>query len=606
MKSSVNKIVICSLGVIVFLFVCCGVTAQQRRVIKLYKSSGIVESMPVSFLDSIRFEYENIPAIDIDNPSISEDIEEYNKRMQWWNDARYGMFIHYGLYSVLAGEYEGKNLKGEDIKFQSYGPLNTIGNGVTRGGGAGSEWILYEAYIPRAEYKKYTSQFYGTNWNPKEIVSMAVKCGFKYIVLTAKHHEGFCLWDSEATDFDIASTPAGELWNGDMIAPLAEETRKAGLKFGLYFSHALDWTHEGGLGDIPELDRKQYSLEEKRNYMNKYTYPMLKELIIRYNPDIIWWDIPSANPYEEFAEGCLDILKEYASSDIIQDDRLSTLEGYRGDYKTLEQNMNENTAVPNGEWCMSLNYSWGYNQYDNSYKESGYVLYSLLRCAKVGVNMLMNIGPTGDGSVLSSEMDYRLEFKYTVYQEVGSFITIYKNGWDKFWGVNPMYIPQSKFITNDSAIYYGERGAYTDYGYVDNVLITKFQTEGILDYTVEFEGCYSVDEIDLSKVHLDLELFEAYTEGYLSEMADYMTEDEVCNMGESIKIITFELALRFLNDYINGDTYFKVNYENPMIYGLVNKDESDRYIITNRIPFENKKFKESFWDLVLIQKQPLF
>ena len=92
--------------------------------------------MPVSFLDSVRFEWEDIPVIN-NNTILPEDVEAYNQRMQWWNDARYGMFIHYGLYSVLAGKYEGKNLKGEDIKFQSYGPLNTIGNGVIRGAGFG-------------------------------------------------------------------------------------------------------------------------------------------------------------------------------------------------------------------------------------------------------------------------------------------------------------------------------------------------------------------------------------------------------------------------------------------------------------------------------------
>lgn len=388
-----------------FSFICYNAVAQQQRVIKLYKNSGIVESLPLCFLDSVKFEWEDIPQTDINSSSNNEDIEAYNKRMHWWNEARYGMFIHYGLYSVLAGKYEGKNLKGEDIKFQSYGPLNTIGNGVIRGAGSGAEWILGEAGIPRAEYRKYLPQFTGEGWNPDAIVDMAIKCGFKYIILTAKHHEGFCLWDSEATDFDIGSTPAGELWNGDMILPLADKARAAGLKFGIYISHALDWMHEGALGNIPELGNRQYSIEEKRNYMQKYTYPMLKDIFNRYNPDVIWWDAPYTNPYEEFAEGCLDILKEYASKDIIQDDRLSSLEWYKGDYKTLEQNMNEGTAEPNGEWCMSLNYSWGYNQYDNSYKEAGYILYSLLRCAKVGVNMLINIGPTGDGSVLSSHYD---------------------------------------------------------------------------------------------------------------------------------------------------------------------------------------------------------
>ena len=405
MQSQIGKIIICSLlCLFINSFAFCEVTAQQRRVIKLYKSSGIVESMPVSFLDSIRFEYENIPAIDIDNPSISEDIEEYNKRMQWWNDARYGMFIHYGLYSVLAGKYEGKNLKGEDIKFQSYGPLNTIGNGVTRGGGAGSEWIMYEADIPRKEYQKLLPQFTGTGWNPKEIVELAKQSGLKYIILTAKHHEGFCLWDSEATDFDIASTPAGELWNGDMIAPLAEETRKAGLKFGLYFSHALDWTHEGGLGDIPELDRKQYSLEKKRNYMNKYTYPMLKELITLYKPDVLWWDYPVANPYDEFSKECLEIVKEESDYEIIHNDRLSSLNKYnKGDFVTPEQSMNEEEIMPNAEWCMTLNSSWGYNQYDNDYKTPSMILWNLLRCSKMGINLLFNIGPCSDGSILKEQ-----------------------------------------------------------------------------------------------------------------------------------------------------------------------------------------------------------
>lgn len=412
MKSLVNKIVICSLGAIVFLFVFCDVTAQQRRVIKLYKSSGIVESMPVSFLDSVMFEWEDIPVIN-NNTILPEDVEAYNQRMQWWNDARYGMFIHYGLYSVLGGKYYGVNLRGEEVKFQSYGNLNTKGDGVTRGDGSGAEWIFSEAKIPRKEYKKFLPQFTGANWNPEQIIDKAVKCGFKYIIITAKHHEGFCLWDSEVTDFDIGSTPAGELWNGDMILPLADKARAAGLKFGIYISHALDWMHEGALGNIPEIGG-EYTYEEKCNYMQKYTYPMLKDIFIRYNPDVIWWDAPYTNPYEEFAEGCLDILKEYASSDIIQDDRLSILDGYKGDYKTLEQSMNENTATPNAEWCMSLNYTWGYNQYDTSYKESGYILYSLLRCAKVGVNMLINIGPMGDGLVLDNH--------YGLIEPVGDFL----------------------------------------------------------------------------------------------------------------------------------------------------------------------------------------
>lgn len=317
-------------------------------------------------------------------------------KMDWWNDARYGMFIHYGIYSALAGEYIGKNIEGTSIHFQSIGNKNSQIDTVQIGKGAGAEWILYEASIPRESYRKYASSFTAAKYDPQAIVSLAQKAGMKYIVITSKHHDGFCLWNSNATKWNVSQTPAGILWNNDLIAPLAQATRAAGLKFGIYFSHTRDWMHTGGMGPIPELNMSEYSYAENQQYMEKYTYPMISDLLERYHPDIFWWD--SNNPYEEFAEKCNSLIVN-SSSTIIQNNRISTLPAYQGDFETPEQAMDENTEYENMELCMTLNGSWGYNQFDTGWKEPEFILWCLLRANKLGGNLLLNVGPRADGTI---------------------------------------------------------------------------------------------------------------------------------------------------------------------------------------------------------------
>jgi len=320
------------------------------------------------------------------------------ERMSWWNEARFGMFIHYGLYSALEGEYIGKNVAGKDVHFETYGNNNDSGSDIQRGSGAGAEWILYEASIPRSNYKKYTSAFSGAGYNPEYIVSLAKAAGMKYIVLTAKHHDGFCLWDSKATDWDVASTPAGKLWGNDMIAPLAAAARKAGLKFGLYFSHARDWMHTGALGPIPELSNGTYPYTDNQTYMRRYTYPMLQEMLQRYHPDIIWWDSPDCNPYAEFADSCRDIVRNF-DPNILQNDRVSSLSDYNGDFETPEQGIDESKEHAAMEMCTTMNSTWGYNQFDSDWKPAEYLLFNLLRVNKMGGNLLLNVGPRADGSI---------------------------------------------------------------------------------------------------------------------------------------------------------------------------------------------------------------
>lgn len=386
------------------------------------------------------------------------------ERMDWWKEARFGLFIHYGVYSALAGEYIGPDIYGENEHFQSYGNQNTpdatrIGNGV------GAEWIMSEALIPKANYRTYASGFTASRFNPQAIVELAQKAGMRYLILTSKHHEGFCLWDSPTTDWDIAATPAGKQWNNDLIAPLAQAARNEGMKFGLYFSEFRDWMHPGAPLPILQLTDSGgggYNLSEQRQYMEQYAYPMIQELLERYAPDVIWWD--GAYDNAEFAAHCDSLVRSYSAT-VLQNDRLSPATGFGGDFATPEQSMSEEGVAENSELCMTLNESWGYNQFDTNWKHPAYVLYSLLRAEKLGCNLLLNIGPEADGSIpigslhileaLAGWMDdneksahgttkspfsYNLPYGPTTYRQLGGHPHLYYHTflWD---GSGTLWIP---------------------------------------------------------------------------------------------------------------------------------------------------------------------
>ena len=300
-------------------------------------------------------------------------------KLSWWEAARFGMFIHWGVYSAFEGEYNGINTKGENISFQ------------VEPGTVGAEWILRKASIPRAEYKKYAALFTAENYDPESWVQLAKKAGMKYIIITAKHHEGFCLFDTKATTWNALNSAA----NRDLLKPLVDAAKREGIRIGFYFSQNVDWMH-GGFGYIPEIDGYATQAELEDYVVNK-TLPMIKELLTNYGDiDVLWWDIPYENNDVVLAQKMYDEAIKWGGEDLITNDRLAP--GFSGDYTTPEQYVPDNLSSC-FEVCMTLNTTWGYNPFDHYWKSPLKILYHLSNIASKGGNYLLNIGPKADGSL---------------------------------------------------------------------------------------------------------------------------------------------------------------------------------------------------------------
>lgn len=321
------------------------------------------------------------------NPYANEIKEERDARMGWWRDARFGMFIHWGVYSVPAGTYKGKQIDG-------------IG-----------EWIMHKAKIPVAEYKAFAKEFNPVKYDPQAWVKLAHEAGMRYIVITSKHHDGFALFPSAVSDWDIAdATPYGK----DLIGPLADAARAEGLKFGLYYSQAQDWTHPGGAKsryDEPEgWDLAQ--LGSFDSYLKEIAAPQVGEILARYQPDILWWDTPRWMNNDR-AETLIPLLR--IKPGIIHNNRLGG--DYKGDTETPEQHIPA-TGFGDRDWevCMTMNHTWGYKSYDHDWKSAEDIIRKLCDIVSKGGNFLLNVGPTAEGEIPQPSIE-RL-------QEVGKWMDI--------------------------------------------------------------------------------------------------------------------------------------------------------------------------------------
>ncbi len=309
----------------------------------------------------------------------TETDAEKKERMEWWRDSGFGMFIHWGLYSIPAGQY------GDDKNH--------------------AEWIQETANIPVEEYEKYALQFNPVNYDAQEWVSMAKDAGMKYIVITSKHHDGFCLWDSKVSNYDMADrTP----YKKDLLKELAEACEKENMVLCFYHS-IMDWHHQQAQGiNHPDYNYGTGPNPEFSNYVSNYMYPQLEELLGNYGKiGVLWFDGEWITEWtEEQGKELYDHLRNI-QPDLIINNRVGKgrqgMEGMNayddaaGDFGTPEQEILEGTSDLDWESCMTMNDHWGFNQFDENFKSTETLIHNLVDIAAKGGNYLLNIGPTADG-----------------------------------------------------------------------------------------------------------------------------------------------------------------------------------------------------------------
>jgi alpha-L-fucosidase len=288
-------------------------------------------------------------------------------RMQWWREARFGLFIHWGVYSVPAGTYRDRRIPG-------------LG-----------EWIMNRGRIPVEDYAGFTRRFNPTGFDALAWVKLAQAAGVKYIVITSKHHDGFAMFASRTSPYNITeATPFGR----DPLLELAEACQLAGIRLGFYYSQAQDWHHPGGQTAGGHWDPAQDgSMDE---YLDQVAVPQVRELLTNYGPvAVLWWDTPVAMTAERAAK-FLPLLK--LQPGILTNNRLGG--GVAGDFGTPEQYVPA-TGLPGTDWetCMTMNDTWGYKSYDHNWKSTPTLLRSLIDSASKGGNFLLNVGPTAQGRI---------------------------------------------------------------------------------------------------------------------------------------------------------------------------------------------------------------
>ena len=325
--------------------------------------------------------------------------QQVMKRTQWWRDARFGMFIHFGAYAVPA-----------------------------RG-----EWVKSNERITTEAYQKYVDAFNPVDFDAKIWAKTAKAAGMKYAVLTSKHHDGFCMFDSKLTDYKLSTRFAGR----DLVREFLDAFRAEGIKVGLYYS-IIDWHHADypNVGNHPQRDDKEYA-KRKFNWDNylKYMHGQVEELVKNYGKlDIMWFDY-SFDDYsgEKWkAKELVEMVRKY-QPDIILDNRLEVNEGSSskqrmvktlGDFETPEQGIPDvplvdkyNNPIP-WETCLTLNGVWGYNEFDHNWKSPELIIHSLVNCVSKNGNMLLNVGPDARGNIPVSCVE--------ILTEVGKWLD--KNG----------------------------------------------------------------------------------------------------------------------------------------------------------------------------------
>ncbi len=296
---------------------------------------------------------------------------EHDARLKWFREARFGMFIHWGVYAAFAGSWNGKP--------------------------SGAEWIMHDSKIPVADYRAEAKNFTAAKYDPQAWAQLAQDAGAKYVVITAKHHEGFTLFDSAYSDWNAVKASGA---HRDLLQPLADALRARGIKFGTYYSQSQDWNNPGGSkGTAQAWDPAQNG--DFDEYLKNVSLPQVRELLEKYHPDILWWDTEYQMTPER-ARPFFNLTMSYPN--LLINSRLGG--GVIGDFRTSEQRIPASAMMGRQlEVNMTINGSWGYNARDTRWKSSQQLIRNLSDISSKGGNYLLNVGPTAEGVVPQPEVD---------------------------------------------------------------------------------------------------------------------------------------------------------------------------------------------------------
>jgi alpha-L-fucosidase len=335
-----------------------------------------------------------------------------NSRAQWFVNDRFGMFIHFGLYSGAEGVWKGEKLRNDN----NY-----------------AEWIQYRNRIPKDEYLSLTDKFNWDEIDPEEWVILAKNSGMKYVTITAKHHDGFALWDSKASDYNISNYTNPKR---DIVQELAAACKKHGLKLGLYYSHWVDWDHKYGWDHTKEISG--ISSADFDKYWQEKVIPQMSELLTDYGPvGMIWFDMWIHHSQTVVTEEQLLQLKKLIRSlqpECLINSRLGLSLEEDSDVDFQELGDNEfGRSIKDFPWQSpaTVAHSWGYNRLDYEYKSTTRLLRSLISNVSLNGNLLLNIGPGSDGSV-PFEIEKRL-------LEMGEWLKV--NG-ESIYGCSAFSLPK--------------------------------------------------------------------------------------------------------------------------------------------------------------------
>lgn len=357
--------------------------------------------------------------------------EDYNRRMEWYREARFGMFIHWGLYAIPA-----------------------------RG-----EWIRSTEEMSRDAYMEYFEEFDARDYDPREWARAAKEAGMKYVVLTAKHHDGFCLFDSQYTEFKSTNTKCGR----DLVAEFVEAVRAEGLRVGLYFT-LLDWYHE----DYPHYQDRNHPMRnhpecgnEHRDFGRyvEYLHNQVREICTNYGKlDVLWFDFSYDDMRGEAWEATklVDMVRTL-QPDVIIDNRLEVSgEGrgslaaceptpYHGDFVSPEQ-----IIPPEGlldaegrplawEACVTMNNNWGYHGTDRFFKPASMLIKKLVECVSKNGNLLLNVGPDAYGNFPPESV--------SILKGIGAWM---KKNSDSIYGCGAADVPKPDYgrVTKKGSTYY--------------------------------------------------------------------------------------------------------------------------------------------------------